>query len=487
MSFEQLFLAYAGEPIECVEQLSASGGSHRKYYRIKGETKHCLGVENADQKENIAFINYSKQFEKFGLNVPKILAENLNENQYLIEDLGDETLYSFLEKHRTDKEFDEDLLSLYQKVIKHLLEFQIKAGKNFDYTKAYQNKAFDKQSMLFDLNYFKYYFLKLAKINSVEGYAVPFDEQALENDFEMLSNFLLTAPSDYFMFRDFQSRNIMLHDEKIYFIDYQGGRKGALQYDLASLLYQAKAEIPQPVRDQLLNFYISELRNYQEVDGMLFKKQFYGFVLIRVLQTLGAYGFRGFYEKKDHFLKSIPFAIDNIDYLLKHFDFLAKTPVLRDVLLKITNNQSLRHQVKPTSNLIVNINSFSYKKCRGIVCNALSNYPDDLSGNGGGFVFDCRGLPNPGRFEEYKTLNGKDESVKKYLEQYSEVADFIDNCYRLIEPTIQNYIARGFEHLQINFGCTGGQHRSVYCAEKLTLKIYHNFNIQTVTKHREQD
>jgi hypothetical protein len=350
------------------------------------------------------------------------------------------------------------------------LEFQIKAGKNFDYTNAYQNKAFDKKSMLADLNYFKYYFLKLAKI--------PFDEHALEHDFEIFSDFLLTAPSDYFMFRDFQSRNIMLHDEKIYFIDYQGGRKGALQYDLASLLYQAKAEIPNAVREQLLDFYISELRKYQEVEKKLFKKQFYGFVFIRVLQTLGAYGFRGFYEKKDHFLKSIPFAIDTIEYLLKHFDFITETPVLKDVLTQITRNKKFRHQTMQSSNLIVNINSFSFKK---------GGYPEDLSGNGGGFVFDCRGLPNPGRYEDYKTLNGKDEAVKTYLEQYDEVADFIDNSYRLVVPSIQNYIFRNFEHLQINFGCTGGQHRSVYCAEKLFQKISQEFDIQIIVNHREQN
>jgi aminoglycoside/choline kinase family phosphotransferase len=426
-------------------------------------------VENADQKENLAFIDYTRQFERLGLNVPKILVENLAENKYLIEDLGDETLYSYLTEYRTDNGFDEHLIELYKKVIKHLLEFQIKAGKHFDYTYAYPRAAFDKQSMLWDLNYFKYYFLKLAKIS--------FDEQALENDFETFSNFLLTAPSDYFMFRDFQARNIMLHDKKLFFIDYQGGRKGALQYDLASLLYQVKAEIPYDVREQLLTFYISELRKYQEVDEVLFKKQYLGFVFIRLMQAMGAYGFRGFYEKKDHFLKSIPFAVDNIEHVLKHFEFPVNTPVLKDVLMQIIDNENLRHRAKPTSNLIVDINSFSYKK----------NYPQDPSGNGGGFVFDCRGLPNPGRFEAYKTLNGKDDAVKKYLEQYPEVADFIDNAYRLVEPTIQNYISRNFEHLQINFGCTGGQHRSVYCAEKLAQKISQKFDIQITVKHREQD
>jgi len=471
MNFENLFSSHANEPIENIEPLPATeGGSYRKYYRLNGKTKHCLGVENTDQKENLAFVNYTQQFEALGLNVPNILAENLEKNQYLIEDLGDETLFSYLMKYRVENGFDEHLIELYKTAIKHLLEFQIKAGKNFDYTHAYPRKAFDKQSMLWDLNYFKYYFLKLAKIS--------FDEQALENDFETFANFLLTAPSDYFMYRDFQARNIMLHNEKLYFIDYQGGRKGALQYDLASLLHQAKADIPHKIREQLLDFYIAELRNYQDVDEILFKKQFYGFVFIRIMQAMGAYGFRGFYEKKDHFLKSIPFAADNIEYLLKNIGFPTETPVLKNVLMQIVSDKNLRHQTQPSSNLIVNINSFSYKK---------GSYPEDPFGNGGGFVFDCRGLPNPGRFDEYKTLNGKDKTVKTYLEQHPEVAGFIDNCYRLVEPSIQNYISRNFEHLQINFGCTGGQHRSVYCAEKLAEKILQNFNIQIVTKHREQD
>ncbi|MCL2682038.1 MAG: phosphotransferase [Bacteroidales bacterium] len=486
MNFEDLFFAYANESIEHIEPLSASGGSYRKYYRINGKTKHCLGVENVDKKENLAFVDYTRQFKALGLNVPKILAENLDENKYLIEDLGDETLYSYLTKYRIDNGFDEHLIQLYKSAIKHLLEFQIKAGKHFDYTHAYPQARFGKQSILWDLNYFKYYFLKLAKIS--------FDEEALENDFEIFSNFLLTAPSEYFMYRDFQSRNIMLHDKKLYFIDYQGGRKGALQYDLASLIYQAKADIPHTVREQLLDFYIVELRNYQDVDEVLFKKQFYAFVFIRIMQTLGAYGFRGFYERKDYFLNSIPFATDNIEFLLKNFDFPTETPVLKDTLTQIINSKNLRHQTLQSStepfdcaqdklasstklNLIVSINSFSFKK----------GYPDDISGNGGGFVFDCRGLPNPGRYEEYKTLNGKDNAVKKYLEQYEEVADFIDISYRLVAPTIRNYISRNFEHLQINFGCTGGQHRSVYCSEKLAEKISQNFNIQIIINHREQD
>ena len=470
MNFDQLFSSYANELIEHIEQLTESGGSYRKYYRIRSKTKHCLGVENPDPKENLAFVSYTRQFEKLGLNVPKILAENLDENQYLIEDLGDETLHSYLVKYRINKGFDEHLIEIYKSVIKHLLEFQIKAGKDFDYTYAYPKAKFDKESMLWDLNYFKYHFLKLAKIS--------FDEHGLEKDFHAFANFLLTAHSEYFMYRDFQSRNIMLHNEKLYFIDYQGGRRGALQYDLASLLHQAKADIPHSIREQLLDFYIAELRNYQNVDEISFKKQYYGFVFIRILQTLGAYGFRGFYEKKEHFLKSIPFAVDNLEYLFRKFEFLAEMPVLKNVITEIINNQNFRHQAKLSSgNLTVSINSFSFKK---------GSYPEDLSGNGGGFVFDCRGLPNPGRYDEYKALNGKDEAVKKYLEQYAEVADFIDNCYRVVVGSIQNYIARDFQHLQINFGCTGGQHRSVYCAEKISEIILQEFDMQIVVNHREQ-
>ena len=240
------------------------------------------------------------------------------ETCYLQEDLGNLTLFDYLSRTRELEGFSEKIINVYKKVLLELPRLQITAGKGIDYSYCYPRAAFDKQSMMWDLNYFKYYFLKLAKI--------PFDEQALEDDFQNFSDYLLAAESDFFLFRDFQSRNIMLHDGKVAFIDYQGGRKGALQYDLASLLYDAKADIPQAVRNELLEFYLDELEKYIEIDRAEFKAYFTGYVLIRIMQAMGAYGFRGFYEKKEHFLKSIPFALENLSYLLENNNIPIKLP-----------------------------------------------------------------------------------------------------------------------------------------------------------------
>jgi hypothetical protein len=337
-----------------------------------------------------------------------------------------------------------------------------------DYSVCYPREAFDKQSMMWDLNYFKYYFLKLAKI--------PFDEQALEDDFQAFSDYLLSAPSDYFLYRDFQSRNVMLKNGGVHFIDYQGGRRGALQYDLASLLYDGKADIPQEVRSQLFRFYIAELKNYIPVNESEFTSYFNGFVLIRIMQAMGAYGFRGFYEKKEHFLKSIPFAINNLKNLLPELNLPVELPELLNVLQLLTQSETLKEIGQVKSNLTVRITSFSYKK--GI--------PSDPSGNGGGFVFDCRALNNPGRYAEYKNLTGKDLKVQQFIEQNSEMKLFLKPVKTLVEQTVKNYLERGFSHLSVSFGCTGGQHRSVYAAEKLAAWLRNNFPVNVVLVHREQ-
>ena len=337
-----------------------------------------------------------------------------------------------------------------------------------DYSVCYPREAFDKQSMMWDLNYFKYYFLKLAKI--------PFDEQALEDDFQTFSDYLLSAPSGYFLYRDFQSRNLMLKDGGVHFIDYQGGRRGALQYDLASLLYDGKADIPQEIRAQLFRYYIEKLKNYIPVNESEFTSYFNGFVLIRIMQAMGAYGFRGFYEKKEHFLKSIPFAIHNLQNLLPELNLPVEIPELVNVLNLLTQSETLKDIGQAASNLSVRITSFSYKK--GI--------PSDPSGNGGGFVFDCRALNNPGRYAEFKTLTGKDLKVQQFIEQNSEMKLFLNPVKALVEQTVKNYLERGFTHLSVNFGCTGGQHRSVYAAEKLAAWLRNNFPVNVVLVHREQ-
>ncbi len=295
----QLFESHFGEKLEYFEMLPPSG-SYREYCRLQTRQRSVIGVWNNDVKENTAFLSFTSHFLENDLPVPKVYAVGSDLKCYLQEDLGNVTLFDLLSKTREVEGFSETIISAYNKVLKVLPKIQVVAGKNLDYSVCYPRAAFDKQSMMWDLNYFKYYFLKLAKVH--------FDEQALEDDFQTFSDYLLSADSDYFMYRDFQSRNIMLKDDKIYFIDYQGGRRGALQYDLASLLYDGKADIPPTVRQQLFEKYISEIKKYIEVNEAEFTAYFNGFVLIRIMQAMGAYGFRGFYEKKEHFLKSIPYA-----------------------------------------------------------------------------------------------------------------------------------------------------------------------------------
>jgi hypothetical protein len=300
--------------------------------------------------------------------------------------------------------------------------------------------------MMWDLSYFKYYFLKLAKI--------PFDEQALEDDFQRFSDYLLAADNEAFLFRDFQSRNIMLKDRQVYFIDYQGGRKGALQYDLASLLYDAKADIPQHQREALLEFYLDELSQYKDIDRQKFKSLFDGYVLIRIMQAMGAYGFRGFFEKKEHFLKSIPYALKNLEDVRSKHSIEVQLPELFKVFKAVGKSTFLRAISTNNERLTITISSFSYKK--GI--------PVDPSGNGGGFVFDCRAIHNPGRYLEYKQLTGKDPEVQQFLEEKSTMAEFLAPVTSLVSHSVEVYLDRGFTHLSVSFGCTGGQHRSVYAA-----------------------
>jgi aminoglycoside/choline kinase family phosphotransferase len=443
-------------------------GSYREYCRLENSNRSVIGAFNADVKENTAFLSFTNHFRKKSLPVPEIFAVSSDLKKYLLEDLGNITLFDFLSETRESEGFSETIVAEYRKVLKVLPKIQIVGGKDMNYSVCYPREAFDKQSMMWDLNYFKYYFLKLAKI--------AFDEQALEDDFQVFSDFLLSAPSDYFLYRDFQSRNVMLKDGHVHFIDYQGGRRGALQYDLASLLYDGKADIPQEIRTQLFKFYIEELKNYIPVNESEFTSYFNGFVLIRIMQAMGAYGFRGFYEKKEHFLKSIPFAINNLQNLLPELNLPVEIPELVHVLQLLTQSETLKEIGRVSSNLSVRITSFSYKK--GI--------PSDPSGNGGGFVFDCRALNNPGRYAEFKTLTGKDLKVQQFIEQNSEMKLFLNPVKALVEQSVKNYLERGFSHLSINFGCTGGQHRSVYAAEKLAAWLRNNFPVNVVLVHREQ-
>ncbi len=463
----QLFENHFNEKADHFEMLPPSG-SYREYCRLSNSNRSVIGAFNSDVKENTAFLSFSSHFFHCGVPVPKIYAVSSDLKKYLLEDLGNTTLFQYLSKTREEEGFSENIITEYKKVLKELPKIQIVAGKDVDYTVCYPREAFDKQSMMWDLNYFKYYFLKLAKIH--------FDEQALEDDFQVFSNYLLSASSNYFLYRDFQSRNVMLKEDKVFFIDYQGGRKGALQYDLASLLYDGKADIPESVRKQLYDYYISELKKLKKVDEEEFAAYFKGFVLIRIMQAMGAYGFRGFYEKKEHFLKSIPFALKNLELLLKDIKLPVKLPELLAVLNQLIHSEVLKEIGRVRNNLTVTITSFSYK----------NGYPGDPSGNGGGHVFDCRAINNPGRYPEYQSLTGKDLEVQEFLEQKSEIGIFLNGAKMLVDQSVKTYLERKFTHLSISFGCTGGQHRSVYAAEKMAEHLRNNFPVNVVLNHREQ-
>ncbi|MBV5314459.1 MAG: phosphotransferase [Prolixibacteraceae bacterium] len=463
-----LFESHFKEEVTFFEQLPGSG-SYREYARMKSAGHQVIGAFNNDVKENQAFLEFSAHFRNKNIPVPHIYATSSDLKTYLQQDLGNTTLFDFLTQTRETEGFSVKIVDVYKKVLRELPRIQLVAGKDIDYSVCYPRDAFDKQSMMWDLNYFKYYFLKLAKI--------PFDEQALEDDFQAFSDYLLAVDNNAFLYRDFQSRNVMLKDGEVYFIDYQGGRKGALQYDLASLLYDAKANIPEAEREELLEFYLNELSQYKHVDREKFKSLFGGYVLIRIMQAMGAYGFRGFYEKKEHFLKSIPFALRNLETLLARNTIQAALPELFKVLKAVTESSFLRSISPVNDRLTVRVSSFSYKK--GI--------PKDPSGNGGGFVFDCRAIHNPGKYEEYKHLTGKDPQVQQFLEEKSTMADFLAPVISLVSHSVEVYSLRGFSHLCVSFGCTGGQHRSVYAAEKLAEYLKNNYPVEVVLQHIEQD
>src|SRR5438874_4505543 len=343
----------------------------------------------------------------------------------------------------------------------------MEAGRDLNYKKSYPRGSFDRQSIAWDLNYFKYYFLRLA--------GVPFGEQALEDDFGRLTRFLLTADRDYFLYRDFQSRNIMLRNGEPFFLDYQGGRKGALQYDIASLLYDAKADLPPELRQQLLDHYLDALAGYINLERETFLRYFYGYVYIRILQALGAYGFRGFYERKAHFLQSVPYALKNLRWLLHHVRLPVPLPALMDAFKGMFASEKLQGLASEAENLIVRIFSSSFHH----------GLPKDQSGNGGGFVFDGRSLPNPGREERFKTLTGKDAPVIDYLNQQESVHQFLASVMSLVDASVGNYQRRGFKSLMVSFGCTGGQHRSVYLAEQLAKHLRGSNGVEVVVRHLE--
>ncbi len=463
-----LFESRFRESVERVVPLKGDA-SERKLFRLSAASRTAIGVVNPDIQENRAFLEFSRHFKKCGLPVPEIYAEDLDRGMYLEEDLGDTTLFQFLTADRVGERLSSETLTLYRKVVELLPRFQIEAGQTLNYDVCYPRFSFDKQSMLWDLNYFKYYFLRLAKI--------PFSEQALEDDFERFAEFLLTAERRFFLYRDFQSRNIMIRDGCPFFIDYQGGRRGALQYDLASLLFDAKADLPVVVRAELLERYLDAAATLEPIDRTAFLTYYPGFVYIRIMQAMGAYGLRGFYERKQHFLASIPYAIRNLEYLLRTADLPIDLPELTQVWRRLVASSSLRQFGAASLKLTVRIQSFSY----------IEGVPTDEKGHGGGYVFDCRALPNPGRFEQYAKLTGRDESVIAFLERELAVGDFLGHVFALIDQTVENYQTRNFTDLLVAFGCTGGQHRSVYCAERLATHLRETFQVHVEVRHLAQE
>jgi len=465
---KKLFEEHFHAPPEHIVPLQGElGGSGRKIIRLASEKHRAIGILYGVREENAAFLEFSRHFRRHRLPVPEIYAEDLSQGAYLEEDFGDTTLFEFLSKNRTGASVAPQVAEVYRKVVAVLPRFQVEAGRDLNYSVCYPCASFDRQSIAWDLNYFKYYFLRLA--------GIPFNEQALEDDFGRLTEFLLSAPQDYFLYRDFQSRNIMLCDGRPFFVDYQGGRKGALQYDIASLLYDAKADLPPELRQQLLDHYLDALTDFIPVDREAFLRHYYAYVYIRIMQALGAYGFRGFYERKAHFLQSVPYALKNLRWLLHHVRLPIALPTLMNAFQSMLASEKLLGLAAEADNLTVRIFSFSFHQ----------GLPKDETGNGGGFIFDGRSLPNPGREERFKILTGKDAPVIDYLNQQESVHQFLASVFSLVDATVSTYQGRGFKNLMVSFGCTGGQHRSVYLAEQLAKRLRSRNGLEVTVRHLE--
>ncbi|MDR0988458.1 MAG: phosphotransferase [Prevotellaceae bacterium] len=460
----QLYAAYTGGQPETIDELPSSG-SARRYFRLTGSPT-LIGVAGTSIEENNAFLYMAKHFKEKGLPVPQVLTQSKDHAFYLQEDLGNTLLFDAIEKGRKTSVFDEQEKELLRKTMRLLPAVQFAGAEGMDFSHCYPQADFNSRSILWDLNYFKYCFLKAT--------GMEFLEDKLEDDFQKMSDVLLRSSSATFMYRDFQSRNVMIKEGEPWFIDFQGGRKGPVYYDVASFLWQAKASYPESLRSELLQEYIHSLRKYQPVDEDYFHAQLRHFVLFRTMQVLGAYGFRGYFEKKPHFIQSVPFAIENLRRLLQ--EPYPEYPYLCEVLTRLTCLTQFSDDLQKRR-LTVKVTSFAYKK--GI--------PDDPTGNGGGFVFDCRAVNNPGKYERYKPFNGLDEPVIRFLEEESEMSEFLTHAFALTEASVKRYMERGFTNLAVCFGCTGGQHRSVYAAQHLAEHLNQKFGVQVHLMHREQN
>ena len=465
-----LFKSFSKEAITNIEKLPQSGGD-RVYYRIFTTGQNFIATYSTNLRETETFLYFTDTFKNAGAPVPEIYAVNADKTLYIQEDFGNASLLNVLEVEG----LNDSTKDLYKKTLRSLAQLQINGDKDLDYTQCITGKEFGKQAILSDLLYFKYYFLDTLKL--------PYDKEKLGNDLDALSEYLNRADHKYFMFRDFQSRNVMVQKD-IFFIDYQGGMKGALQYDVASLLWQAKAGLTDEWKNELLEYYIScaEKELNQKIDRERFLSQYNGYVLIRLLQVLGAYGFRGLFERKAHFLTSIPLALRNLKWFLQNKKIGISVPEFERMLNLIVGDEVILkfEPVKATqdSPLTVRIKSFSFLK---------TGYPKNVADNGGGFVFDCRGILNPGRIDEHKQETGRDKPVQNYLTEKTRMDEFLAGVFSVVDISVEDYIKRDFEHLEINFGCTGGQHRSVYAADATARHLRNKFSVKTEVIHLEQN
>ena len=470
---KELFGRYSGADAQSVTRLTAAG-SNRVYYRLgTPDGKTVVGVEGTNPDENRAFLVIGRHLRAAGLPVPEILAVTDSGMCYLLQDLGDESLFGLMESAREGGSYSPSQTALLEKVMRLLPDLQFKGGDGLDYSVCFPCESFDRRSIFWDLNYFKYSFLKATGLE--------YHEARLEDDFEKLATVLLAdSPYNTFMYRDFQARNVMVLDGEPWFIDFQGGRRGPVEYDVASFLWQARAAYPASLREHLIDTYIESLGRYRKVDAAAFRKGLMHFVLFRTLQVLGAYGFRGYFERKQHFIESIPQAIGNLKDLLSEGEGAKEYPYLVQVLGDMVALPQFAPVSAPSDGkLTVRVMSFSYRK---------GGIPEDNSGNGGGFVFDCRAMHNPGKYEQYKKITGADAPVIEFLESQGEVQRYLDNVYGLVDPAVDKYMERGFLNLMVAFGCTGGQHRSLYCANHLAdhLKAKYGDRIHILLEHREQ-
>lgn len=464
----RLFKEYTGSEPETAVALTGSG-SNRQYVRLTGPSGSYIGVVGTDVLENQAFLAISRHFFAKGIPVPEVLAVSDDTMEYLQEDLGDVLLSDMVMRAAKEGGIapDSSLASLLCRTMSMLPKIQFEGAKGLDFSICYPQPSFDRRMIMFDLNYFKYCFLKPSGLE--------FNEVRLQDDFERFADDLLQDDSDTFLYRDFNARNVMIRDGEPYFIDFQGGRRGPVYYDVASFVWQARARYPKWLKERMLESYVSALSEYVEVDRKIFDGRLRLFVLFRSLQVLGAYGFRGLVENKAQFVVSIPPAIEGLKELLS-VPF-AGYPYLNEVLDRMTGIPKFA-ALPSDGKLEVRVMSFSYKK----------GVPQDMSGNGGGYLFDCRSIHNPGRYEPYKKLTGRDEPVIRFLEEDGEILRYLDHVYAIVDSHIETYVGRGFTDLLVGFGCTGGQHRSVYCADHLAVHIAEKYpDIRVRLIHREQN